>query len=157
MAELFNSYSIGEIVSFVVTLAIATKGFVTFWDWAFERIKKAMNAQTQEERNKQALEEKIERNEQSILAVSKKQEDTKKDINSLAKSVDLLIQSDKDSIKAYITKEHHYYCYEQKWIDDYTLDCIEKRYDHYIDEGGNSFIEDLMVDLRDLPKQPLKN
>ena len=157
MAELFNSYSIGEIISFVVTLAIATKGFVTFWDWAFERIKKAMNAQTQEERNKQALEEKIERNEQSILSVSKKQEDTKKDINSLAKSVNLLIQSDKDSIKAYITKEHHYYCYEQKWIDDYTLDCIEKRYDHYIDEGGNSFIEDLMVDLRDLPKQPLKN
>lgn len=157
MAELFNSYSIGEIVSFVVTLAIATKGFVTFWDWALERIKKAMNAQTQEERNRQALEEKIERNEQSILAVSKKQEDTKKDINNLAKSVDLLIQSDKDSIKAYIAKEHHYYCYEQKWIDDYTLDCIEKRYDHYIDEGGNSFIEDLMVDLRDLPKQPLKN
>lgn len=154
MTELLKDYTFGEIVSFVVTFAIATKGFVTFWDWAVDRFKKMINKQSQKEKDKEAVEEKIERNAQQIADVAKKQEETKQDINTLTQNINLLIQSDKDSIKAYITKEHHYYCYKQKWIDDYTLDCIEKRYGHYKKEGGNSFIGDLMEELRDLPKQP---
>ena len=39
----------------------------------------------------------------------------------------------------------------QEWIDDYSLDCIERRYKHYIDEGGNSFIGQLMIEIRKLP------
>ena len=44
------------------------------------------------------------------------------------------MNSDKDAIKAFITREHHYFCYQKKWIDDYSLDCIEKRYEHYKEE-----------------------
>lgn len=157
MTELLNTYSLGEVVSFVVTLALATKGLVTFWDWAVDRIKRSFNKQNQKEKELQILDEKIERNVQKIEEVSDKQEESKETLNKLINSVDILIQSDKDSIKSYITKEHHYYCYRQKWIDDYTLDCIEKRYGHYKKEGGNSFIEDLMKELRELPKQPPKN
>lgn len=157
MTELLNTYSLGEVVSFVVTLALATKGLVTFWDWAVDRIKRSFNKQNQKEKELQILDEKIERNVQKIEEVSDKQEESKETLNKLINSVNTLIQSDKDSIKSYITKEHHYYCYRQKWIDDYTLDCIEKRYGHYKKEGGNSFIEDLMKELRELPKQPPKN
>jgi hypothetical protein len=39
-----------------------------------------------------------------------------------------LTKSDRDAIKAYITKEHHHFCYEAGWIDDYNLDCIERRF-----------------------------
>ena len=63
-----------------------------------------------------------------------------------------MVESDKDDIKAWITEKHHFYCYEKRHIDDYSLDCIEKRYAHYQDEGGNSFVEDLMKDIRKLPK-----
>ena len=66
----------------------------------------------------------------------------------------VFIESDKDDIKSWITEKHHFYCYERKWIDDYSMDCIEKRYGHYKDEGGNSFIEELMNELRSLPKTP---
>lgn len=157
MTELLESYSLGEVISFIVTFALATKGLVTFWDWAVDRIKKSFHKQTQKERELQALEEKIERNEQTINEVSKKQEESKETLDKLTDNIHMLIQSDKDSIKAYITKEHHYYCYKQEWIDDYTLDCIEKRYVHYQEEGGNSFIGDLMEELRALPKQPPQN
>jgi hypothetical protein len=30
---------------------------------------------------------------------------------------------------------------------------LEKRYQHYAEEGGNSFIENFMNELRALPKQ----
>lgn len=70
----------------------------------------------------------------------------------------MLIDSDKDAIKSYITKEHHYFCYQVGWIDDFSLDCLEKRYQHYEDQGGNSFIGGLMHDLRTLPnKNPWNN
>ena len=78
---------------------------------------------------------------------------TQKALEKMQKQIDLLIESDKDDIKAYITKEHHYFCYEKGWIDDYSLDCIEKRYGPYVEEKGNSFVKSLMIELRSLPKQ----
>ena len=76
-------------------------------------------------------------------------------IDKLEKKINILIDSDKDDIKAYIVDKHHHFCYDQRWIDDYSLDCLEKRYSHYTIEGGNSFIADLMSELRALPKKPL--
>lgn len=77
-------------------------------------------------------------------------------IDKLSKKVDILMKSDRDAIKAFITREHHYFVYQRGWIDDYSLDCIERRYTHYNEQGGNSFIQTLMTDLRNLPKQEPK-
>ena len=78
----------------------------------------------------------------------------KDSIEEIRDLISLLIQSDKDAIKAYITKQHHTFVYKKGWIDDYSLNCIEQRYNHYKDQGGNSFIGNLMQQLRQLPKQP---
>ena len=72
----------------------------------------------------------------------------------IANKVDLLIDSDKNDIKTWITEKHHYFCYEKKWIDDYSLEGIERRYKNYRDEQGNSYIGKLMQDLRALPNTP---
>ena len=79
-----------------------------------------------------------------------------KAIDTLTEKVNILIDSDKDAIKAYITQQHHYFTYQKGWIDDYSLDCIERRYDHYQDEGGNSFISSLMEEIRNLPKKDIE-
>lgn len=55
---------------------------------------------------------------------------------------------------SYITISHHYFVYLQKWIDDYTLDTLEKRFAVYRQENGNSFVKGLMNEIRALPKQP---
>ena len=68
--------------------------------------------------------------------------------------LNLLLDSDRDAIKAHIVEKHHYFCYTKKYIDDYSLDCLEKRYEHYVAENGNSYVEDLMEELRALPKRP---
>ena len=75
-------------------------------------------------------------------------------LQDLSKKIDILIESDRDAIKTYITKEHHKFCYNKGWIDDFSLDCLEKRFKHYADEGGNSFICGFMQELRALPKRP---
>lgn len=143
MVELLSIYSVSEILAIIVTLALAIKGVVSFWDWAKERLQKMFNKETQQKTIQQRIETLAESQQQLMEAVKK-----------LTEKVDMLIDSDKDDIKAYITDKYHYYVYTQKWIDDYTLDCITKRFKHYQDEGGNSFIETLMKELRTLPKQP---
>lgn len=145
LIELLSIYSVGEILIFIVLLALAFKGVVDFYDWAKKKIRDRMGEITDGETEKDTIKNNIDE-------LFKMQKAQKESIDKLTESVNLLIQSDKDDIKAWITEKHHYYCYQLKYIDDFSLDCIEKRYAHYKKEGGNSFVEDLMRDLRSLRK-----
>ena len=145
LIELLSTYSVGEILIFIVLLALAFKGVVDFYDWAKKKIRERMGEITDGETEKNTIKENIDE-------LFKMQKAQKESIDKLTDSVNLLLQSDKDDIKAWITEKHHYYCYQLKYIDDFSLDCIEKRYAHYKKEGGNSFVEDLMRDLRSLRK-----
>lgn len=145
MPELLQNYSLEQIVMFIVLLALAIKGVVDFFDWG----KKRITATTSKSQEKIA---EVTNMKQNIDKLFEMQIEQTKAIDKLTHSVDILLQSDKDDIKSWITAQHHYFCYEIKHIDDYSLDCIERRYAHYIDEGGNSFIGNLMTDLRSLKK-----
>lgn len=153
MINLLQRYPVSQILIFIVLLALAIKGVISFIDWANEKIKKAFNKQYKKIDDKKAVEEKIEQDRQLILFLQKQQQETEKGIKNLAEKINILIASDRDDIRSYITHEHHYFCYQKKWIDDFSLDCIEKQYAHYVDEGGNSFIKTFMEQLRALPKQ----
>lgn len=143
MIQLLSQYSINDIIIFIILLALAFKGVFSFFTWMGDFLKQAVHhAETPQKL-------------QQIIKQQKKQiNDLKECLSQLNDSVHLLIKSDKDAIKAYITRQHHYFVYERKWIDDYSLDCLQKRFVHYEEQGGNTFVLDLMQELRDLPKQP---
>lgn len=152
MPELLEQYSIAEIITFLFLFATAIKAVITLWDWFVDRLRKFFNKETTTQQNRDEIKNKVQESLDRIDAVVLKQEELTTQIKTLQDTVTLLVHSDKDDIKSWITKEHHYFCYEQKYIDDYSLDCLEKRFSHYQEEGGNSFVEDLMKDLRALPK-----
>ena len=154
MIQLLGTYDVAEILTFVVLLALAVKGVVTFYDWAKDRLGRIFGKETKKQLERMSLENRFKKNEERLQRLEQKEEKLTEALKSLTNKIDLLVESDKDDIKAWITAKHHYYCYEKKWIDDYSMDCIEKRYAHYKDEGGNSFIENMMVDLRSLGRVP---
>ena len=142
MAQLFSHYTVSEIILFIIFLALAIKGLVQFIDWVRKRARQAVKeaevpAELQQRVNKQDVE----------LTEIKTQ------LNSIKEQINLLLLSDRDDIKQALTKDHHYFCYKLKSIDDYSLDCMEKRYSHYKEEGGNSFVETLMQEVRALPRK----
>ena len=143
LIQLFSQFNLGQILIIIVLLGLSEKGVITFFDWVKARLYKLSNKQL---KSKKANEQ-IKNQEETI-------NNLKKDVEKIQKSIDTLIESDKENIKAWITEKHHYYCYEKKYIDDYTLDCLEKRFTRYEEEGGNSFVHNLMDDLRDLPRKP---
>lgn len=141
--KILQQYSIKEIIMFLILISCSTKGLVSFIEWAIQRFRKIVYHMDQPN----TMKETIRFNSTEIQHM-------KKDLLLLDKKINMLVHSDRDAIKAYITKEHHYFVYQRGWIDDYSLDCIEKRYTHYKEYEGNSFIKELMEDLRSLPNLP---
>ena len=138
MLDLFKNYSLTDIVMFIIMLSLAIKGTVDFYDWAKNRLSKTTDKKyTDKEMQKKVLDTLESHNQQ---------------IDKMSKAIDILINSDKDDIKAWITEKHHYFCYELGYIDDYNFQCIEARYQHYKEEDGNTFIDSFMDDIRALPK-----
>ena len=138
MLNLLQQYSLTEIIIFIITVALAIKGIIDFYDWAKQRIKVPLDKRyTNKEIQQKVLDTLNAHNEQ---------------IDTMAKSINILIASDKDDIKSWITEKHHYFCYELGYIDDYNFQCIEARYKHYKEEDGNTFIDSFMEEIRALPK-----
>ena len=142
MQQLLQNFSISQILMFIVILAAATKGLISFIDWAKERITKQVHKQDKPDQ----ILARTAQNKQELDQI-------KHQLGSMKKILELLTNSDKDAIKSFITKEHHYFCYKLGYIDDYSMDAIERRYSHYKEQGGNSFVHDLMQELRALPKK----
>ena len=152
MIELLQHYTVSEIIIFVILLALAIKSLISFFDWVRERISKNFDKGYKKINAKKQLERRLQHGSEIMTTLQKNQEQIDHILNDLTKKIDMLIDSDKDDIKAYITEKHHYYCYQMGWIDDFSLNCLEKRFKHYQDEGGNSFIANFMEELRALPK-----
>lgn len=68
----------------------------------------------------------------------------------------LLTESDRDDIKGWIVQQYHYFYETKGWIDDFSMDSLEKRYACYQQEGGNSYITGIVKQLRTLPRHPLE-
>ena len=152
MDEILTQYSITEILVFLFVLIAAIKTTLNSIEYLWERISKIFKKQQKDIEQQEDFTKHVQESEKQIKELYDLHTKTEENLNRIIDSIQLLINSDKDDIKAWITEKHHYYCYERKYIDDYSLDCIEKRYTHYKNEGGNSFIEDLMKDIRRLPK-----
>ena len=146
MLNLLGHYTLEQIITFIVLLSLAVKGCISFIDWARQRLYLTIDRVEAPKKLKNS----IENHEEEISKLNQA-------IDKLTKMVNLLIESDKDDIKAFITREYHYFTYQKGWIDDYSLDCVEKRFEHYKQEGGNSFIESMMQTLRTLPRKPVED
>ncbi len=157
MEELFTNYSMSEIVIFMVVLAFAVKELVTFIDWGRDRLRKVYDKDYKSIEERKKLEEEID-DLNKFYSEKKKVDDTFAKIDrtfeKINERIDMLIESDKEDIKSYITEKHHFFVYGQGWIDDYSLECLERRFAVYQQEHGNSFVEGLMNEIRALPKQP---
>ena len=137
---LLETYSIESVIIFILLIAFAFKEILSLIDWFKNRGKnKLTQINNQENRENQV---------QQIIDAQRRQSE---EIRDMKHCIEMLIISDKNDIKAWITQQYHIIM-ERGWVDDYELDCLERRYSDYKQEGGNSYIEDLMEDIRKLPK-----
>ena len=147
MLELFKNYTVGEVIIFIIIFALGIKQAIEVIDWFKNKIRKSNDEELTEQQRFEKIEEHLQKTDATL-------EKIRSFIKDSDDKLEMLIGSDKDAIKAYIIEKHHHFCYVQKWIDDYTMDCLERRYKHYVDEKGNSYVLSLMENLRKLPRVP---
>ena len=150
MKELFSTYSLADILVLLILMVLAIKEALTIKDWFKERLSKITKKTMTSNQEKQKMREDIE----DLNKFYKEKEIVDRGFENINRQIEMLIESDREAIKAYITDLHHRFVYEKGWIDDYSLDCLEKRYSIYEREDGNSFVLGLMNELRELPKVP---
>ena len=67
------------------------------------------------------------------------------------RNTELLIDSDRENIKSLLLSNYYRWTKIGK-IDLYTLNTLEEKFKKYKKENGNTFVEDLMKQMRSLPK-----
>ena len=151
MEELLARFELTDIIIMLTLLIVGAEKLIKAIDWLRARFRKSYDEENTlkeevEDLNKFYEEKKVV--DEGFAKVNAR-------IDSICDLVNMLVESDKESIKAYITERHHFFVQERKWIDYHSMDCLERRFAIYEREHGNSFVEDLMNDLRQLPKMPI--
>lgn len=154
MLELLTQYSLSKILIFLIFIILAIKEGIILFDFFKGKITDIYHKVRNKENNATNLDSQINNIKSDKEKMQEDIDNIKEQMSDIMNKIQMLIESDRDDIKSDIVEKHHYFCYEIKWIDDYSLDCLEKRFTHYKAEGGNSFIKDLMNEIRSLPKQP---
>ena len=154
MEALLTTYGVLPVVLILIIgiplIIRGIKSIKNIWqertDFAQANVDRGRALQAQEDADK--LEHKKEDNRLKAL------EDNIKKLTSLAErqqeQINLLIQSDKLDIKAWIKIQHDTWV-PKGYIDSQVLDLLEERYAIYRKENGNSWAEKMMVELRALP------
>ena len=153
MIDILTKYSLSQIIIFGVLLALALKTLFGAFEWV--KAKALMIAKKEnryQELQNMIIEETTER-KQKLNSIQSDLNGLSQFVGKIAKKIDLLLQSDRDDIKSFITREYNYLVLQKGQIDHYSLEAIEKRYGHYVEEGGNSFVENMMIALRQLPRK----
>ena len=105
--------------------------------------------QNQQERN--ILQSELTEIKNSLVQMHVKIDNQDKRFEAVEKRLDDLTESDKNDIKSWITEQYQKFYVNQGWIDAYSADTIDHRYEDYKKEGGNSFIDTLIERLHSLP------
>lgn len=140
MLALLKSYSVGEIIIFMVILALAVKEVISLYQYFAKGLSDNFNKKYKKEESFNDLSDKIN---QLTIMVKQLQEDNKQQ----NEKIENLIDSDVQDIRSWIVQQHHA-CQHGKQLDTFEMDCIEKRYGCYDKEGGNSYIHNLVDEIR---------
>lgn len=155
MNDLLTNYSIGDIVLFAFALAFFVKEVIGLVKYFKDLINDGYDTKIVKKEKIQYFTDCLEELKRDNAETSQQIENIKQELDEVTQKINTLTESDKDDIKGWIVSQYHYFM-KQGWIDDFSMDTIEKRYGHYIEEGGNHYVHTLMKELKALPKDKEK-
>ena len=90
MLELFATYSVGQIIIFIIILLLAIKEFFSLIDFFNNRAKSLFDREKKKQENDVSLQELV------------------KKMDEISARLNLLTESDKDDIRGWIVEKYHY-------------------------------------------------
>lgn len=139
MSELLTKFDVTTILLVVFMVAVAIREAVELYHYFHDKI--------------YGRYEKQDNQNDTIDNLSTTLASVLQQVKDIDKKINLLQESDKDAIKSWIVGLYHKYKENPKELEAMQMDLLERRYGHYKDQGGNSYIDQLMEDLRTIYKE----
>lgn len=154
MGELLGTFSLETII---IILCVAVPAIIKGINWviktvsaANKRKKELKGIGAQELLEEQEIEDRFEAGEERISELESEEKQLKTLLKKQQQQIDLLIQSDELDIKAWIKQQHEHWTHIGA-IDSESLSLVLDRFQVYTKEGGNSWAERMVKDIKALP------
>lgn len=151
---LVDNHSLNEIFAFCVGLIVFLKMFGEALEWIIRLFRDKLNLRTTSEKKYDEVVENIAGVCKSLEVIKEDVSDNNEMLGRIEERVDMLHEQEQQDIRAYLVDRHNYFCFDIGAIDEGSLTEIEARYSYYKSQGGNSFIDNMMSDIRKLPYIP---
>lgn len=136
MVELFSTYSGSQLVIILFLVAVAAKEAINLVEYFVKRFKARVLNNSEKENDSGDV-------HQTLNSLNELLKETVSKVN-------VLMESDKDAIKSWIVREWSFFQDCPERLNTFEMDCLEKRYTHYKQEGGNTYVDNIMDDLREI-------
>ena len=158
--EILRSYSSGEVIAIVFALLLAVKFCYNFVEWGYERLKKWANITTSKDKEESefrsmvvAMAKKIDDKEaeftEAVKDIKKYVEELKSEIHILETKEDMTQERLKQDTRSDLIDLYKRFMVAQ-YIDELSFENFSSRYTYYKETGGNTYIDELMDDIKDL-------
>lgn len=157
VSGIFAQYSIEGIIIIIIMLGVATKFVGELIEWFYSKLRKYFNHQNEQDKAHSEITDGLGDIKDELKKLVSNSQEMNNRITRLEKQQKTTVDRLQENTRSYIIDKHHYFVYDVKAIDDLNLQSLERRYLYYKDAGGNSYIDGLMDEIRDLPKVNLQN
>jgi septal ring factor EnvC (AmiA/AmiB activator) len=152
ITDLLAQYSFESLLLTVLGLAVGIKYCAELIDWFYTKVKKFFNSQSEKQTDAEKTLDKLNTIADSLETVDGKLDNLNNKVQKLERDSEITTDRLQEQARSFIIDKHHYFCYEVEAIDDINLQSLERQYLYYVKAGGDSFIENLMAEVRALPK-----
>lgn len=178
---LFTQYSAVEVIYMLILIGLSFKFVSELVDWFKNKGRIYFKKESQQENLVEkldtisskidslsnqisSLETRVDSAESAVHSLKDDVCSLKETVNSLEEqsqktdeSLDLIQKRLQNQARDKLIELHHKYVYEYQMIDDIGLQSMERTYFYYKAAGGNTFIDTLMEEVRELRRPALED
>lgn len=152
ITTIFTQYSFQELVLLIIIVLFALKAFNEVVAYFYTKIKNYFGIQNNKEQWEENVSESLDEIKKEIQTLRDQNIKTHQRQEEIDQSISLVQERLQENTRSYLIDAHHKFCYDIRAIDDLNLQAMERHYLYYKTAGGNSFVDNLMDEVRNLPK-----
>ena len=138
-------------------IIVASKFIFETIDWLWQKIKIKVTKKNEEQEKTEDIDHYFEKIDKNFEEINKRFDTIDAQSQQTNERLSFIEERQQENTRSYLIDAHHKFCYEIKAIDDINLQSMERRYMYYKTQGGNSFINELMQEVRQLPRVNLSH
>lgn len=170
---LFTNYSVEELIIVILVSLLFAKVLLELWRYFYDKAKNYFGMKNKNDTWKDKVTstldaigekidtlqvtvkentERLEKLEEKVILLEEYSRTTHEHQKELEYQMKVVQERLQENTRSFLIDAHHRFKYEVEGIDDLNLQSLERRYLFYKTAGGNSFIDDLMREVRELPR-----